>query len=78
MLETGVSDTLKHHAPACPHRSGKRTYRKESLTLTPKTVVVLDEAGMVGTHDFHRLLKQVRKANAKLVCIGDDHQLPGD
>lgn len=76
MLETGVSDTLKHHAHQLVRAAqGKRTYRQDSLTLTPKTVVVLDEAGMVGTHDFHRLLKQVCKANAKLVCIGDDHQL---
>lgn len=76
MLESGVADALKHHAGQLARAAqGKPTYKHDSLTLSPKTVVVLDEAGMVGTGDFHRLLKQVRNAGAKLVCIGDDHQL---
>lgn len=76
MLEDTVSDSLKHHAKQLVRAAqGKPTYKKDTLSLTAKTVLVLDEAGMVGTHDFDRIVKQVRKAGAKLVCVGDDHQL---
>ena len=41
------------------------------------SVVVLDEAGMVGTRDLHRLLEHARRArDCKLVLVGDPHQLP--
>ncbi len=39
------------------------------------TVVVLDEAGMVGTRDYHRLLTAVAAARGKLVAVGDRSQL---
>lgn len=42
----------------------------------PDTVVVLDEAGMVGTRDLDRLLAHAGEANAKVVLVGDDSQLP--
>ena len=76
LLEADTSAAIKHHVTQLVRAAqGKRTHRHESLTLTPKTVLVLDEAGMVGTHDFDRILKQVRKADAKLVCVGDIRQL---
>jgi len=46
------------------------------LALNPNTVVVLDEAGMVGTRDLARLVAHVEAAGAKLVLVGDDRQLP--
>ena len=39
-------------------------------------VVVLDEAGMVGTRDLNRLVQAVADAGGKLVAVGDPHQLP--
>ncbi len=39
-------------------------------------MVVLDEAGMVGTRKLHRLHQLTRAANAKLVLVGDPRQLP--
>jgi conjugative relaxase-like TrwC/TraI family protein len=56
---------------------GKRTYayRGRQLRLTPKTIVVLDEAGMVGTRQMAKIVKLVSKAGAKLVMIGDRRQL---
>lgn len=39
-------------------------------------VVVLDEAGMVGTRDLNRLTQAVADAGGKLVAVGDPHQLP--
>ena len=45
------------------------------LTLTPKTVLVVDEAGMVGTRQLEALSRAVGAADAKLVLTGDDRQL---
>lgn len=39
-------------------------------------VLVVDEAGMVGTRAFTRLLELAAEADAKLVCVGDPRQLP--
>lgn len=46
-----------------------------SMKLGPKTVVVLDEAGLVNSELFGLLQKQVVSAGAKLVAIGDPKQL---
>jgi len=42
--------------------------------LSKNHVFVLDEAGMVGTAQWHDLLHFVQKAGAKLIAVGDDHQ----
>ena len=39
-------------------------------------VVVVDEAGMVGTRQLAAVTDLVEKAKGKLILIGDDHQLP--
>lgn len=43
--------------------------------LTAKTVLVLDEAGMVGSREFDLLQQAVVAAGSKLVCVGDPKQL---
>jgi Ti-type conjugative transfer relaxase TraA len=43
--------------------------------LTDRTVLVLDEAGMVGTRDMGRLTRAVHESGAKLVLVGDSRQL---
>lgn len=45
------------------------------LQLTDRHVIVLDEAGMVGTRQFQALLAHVNAAQSKLVGIGDPKQL---
>ncbi|HMC68385.1 MAG TPA: AAA family ATPase, partial [Mycobacteriales bacterium] len=40
------------------------------------TVVVVDEASMVGTRDLHRLLTHTHAVGGKLVLVGDPAQLP--
>jgi conjugative relaxase-like TrwC/TraI family protein len=45
-------------------------------TLPSNSVVVVDEAGMVGTRKIDRLHRLTRRANAKLVLVGDPRQLP--
>lgn len=44
--------------------------------LSPSTVIVVDEAGMVGTRTLARLLDHAEDADAKVVLVGDHHQLP--
>jgi conjugative relaxase-like TrwC/TraI family protein len=50
--------------------------REPSLRLDARTVVVVDEAGMVGTRMLAKLLEYVGRAHAKAVVVGDDAQLP--
>lgn len=44
--------------------------------LARDSVVVVDEAGMVGTRNLARLLDHAQYAGAKVVLVGDDRQLP--
>jgi Ti-type conjugative transfer relaxase TraA len=44
-------------------------------TLTEKSVLLIDEAGMVGSRDFARLQAHADKAGAKLIAVGDERQL---
>ncbi|CAN5319596.1 hypothetical protein BH10ACI1_BH10ACI1_17470 [soil metagenome] len=46
-----------------------------NIKLTDKTVLVVDEAGMVGTRQMSELLREVKKANSRLVLVGDEKQL---
>jgi conjugative relaxase-like TrwC/TraI family protein len=45
------------------------------LELGPRTLVVVDEAAMVGTEDLRKLLTATTDAAAKTVIIGDHYQL---
>jgi conjugative relaxase-like TrwC/TraI family protein len=45
------------------------------MILNEKTVVVLDEAGMIGTRQLHSLLEHIHQAGAKAVLVGDPQQL---
>jgi len=44
-------------------------------SLTDKTVLVIDEAAMVDTRNFARLVDHAEEAGSKLVCVGDPKQL---
>lgn len=45
--------------------------------LTDRDVLVLDEAGMIGSRLMARLLKHARAGGAKVVLVGDPEQLQG-
>ena len=49
--------------------------RKGRLTLTAKSILFLDEAGMVGSREFAALQQAAIDAGAKLVAVGDPKQL---
>lgn len=48
---------------------------KGKMTLGPKSILILDEAGMVGSRQFGLLQQAVIDAGAKLVAVGDSKQL---
>jgi len=43
--------------------------------LTSKDVLVIDEAGMIGTRQIERVIAQAEKRGAKVVLVGDPEQL---
>lgn len=46
-----------------------------NLNIDDKTVLILDEAGMVGSRDMQKLLMIVEKNNAQIKLVGDSYQL---
>jgi len=47
----------------------------EKTDLKSSDVIIVDEAGMVGTHDWHDILEFAGKTGAKIIAIGDDNQI---
>ena len=47
-----------------------------SRHLGSRDIVVVDEAGMVGTRDIARLVDLAQESGAKLILVGDPRQLP--
>lgn len=50
-------------------------FSKATPILDRKTVLVIDEAGMLDTKSMSKLLKEVQKAKATIILCGDDKQL---
>ena len=49
---------------------------ERGLLAEGRSVLVVDEAGMVGTRMYGELLEHAAHAHAKVVLVGDDRQLP--
>src|SRR5437588_3179774 len=49
--------------------------RPDAGGLPPRCVIIVDEAAMVGTRQLARLLDHARGDGAKVVLVGDHHQL---
>ena len=49
--------------------------RDNKLELSRQTLVIVDEAAMVGTNDLRQLLSATTTAGTKTVLVGDAHQL---
>ncbi|MDR7156842.1 Ti-type conjugative transfer relaxase TraA [Sphingobium xenophagum] len=43
--------------------------------LTDKSILVIDEAGMIGTRQMERVVREAEKRGAKIVLVGDPEQL---
>lgn len=76
-LQNGAKHSLKHHARQLGRAAlGKKTFKQQKLVIDSKTVLVIDEAGMVGTRDFSMLCSAVNKQGGSIVAVGDQWQLP--
>lgn len=56
-------------------RSRTHSPGPSSVSLTEKSVLVVDEAAMLGTEQMQRILAEVERAKAKIVLVGDAGQL---
>jgi Ti-type conjugative transfer relaxase TraA len=61
--------------PARTLASLEHAWSRGRDTLTNKDVLVVDEAGLVGSRQMERVLSQARDAGAKVVLVGDAQQL---
>ncbi len=66
--EAGTTRRSRSSDPGGAQPSGDRL-------LNARTVLVVDEAGMVGSRTLTRLLEHAKAAGAKVVLVGDDRQL---
>lgn len=48
---------------------------KGGQSLTEKDVVIIDEAGMIGSRKMDRLLQEIEKSGAKAILLGEAEQL---
>jgi conjugative relaxase-like TrwC/TraI family protein len=46
------------------------------VKLDQKTIVIVDEAGMLGSEKFERIQKAVESAGSRMTLVGDDKQAP--
>ncbi len=75
-LGKGLADAIKHHGRQLGRAAlGKSTWPEERVRLTPKSVLVVDEAGMIGTRQMERLTEKVLSAGARFILVGDEKQL---
>ena len=51
-------------------------HHRNDHPLTANTVVIVDETGMCGTVDLHHVITTARQEGAKVILVGDHHQLP--
>lgn len=75
-LDRSIFTDLKHHITQLARAARKLpTWSLNSYRLDGRTVLVLDEAGMIGTHQMNALLRAAGRAGATVIAVGDDRQL---
>lgn len=67
--------TLSSGIPARTLAGWQRAWTSDRELLTPRHVLVIDEAGMVGTRQLAAILEQADARGAKVVLVGDSRQL---
>jgi Ti-type conjugative transfer relaxase TraA len=74
----GIAAENLHHGSGIPSRtiaSLQHQWARDREKLTRNDVLVVDEAGMIGTRQMERVLTAARDAGAKVVLVGDAQQL---
>ena len=76
-LNPSLFHQLKQHGRQLRRAMRKwKTSKPGRLVIDPKTVLVVDEASMVGTSDMLMLTKAAARGGGKLLLVGDQPQLP--
>lgn len=75
-MDPSLKHQLKHHGKQLLRAARrKRTYKLERLRINQKTVLVIDEASMIGTRQLARVAERVVNQGGKVVMAGDARQL---
>ena len=53
----------------------ERSWKKGYSKLSKNDVLVIDEAGMIGTRQMYRFIEEVQNTGAKIIMVGDPEQL---
>ncbi len=61
--------------PSYTMTSFKQKLKYDLVQLDEKSILVVDEAGMMDLHDMLMLVERTKRAGAKLVLVGDPNQL---
>jgi conjugative relaxase-like TrwC/TraI family protein len=81
----GLGHSVWHHTKQVLKTSAKKLHRGLNLPVTRlqsplvidgRTVLVVDEVGVLGSKDLARLLKAVEEGGGKVILVGDHRQLP--
>jgi len=71
-----LKDAVRHHARMLARALlGKHTWKQQPIKLDKKTVLILDEIGMVDTRSLEWITRHVIKAGGALLGAGDSKQL---
>jgi Ti-type conjugative transfer relaxase TraA len=75
---SGIAAEGLEHGSRIPSRtlaSLEHQWAQGREQLTSKHVLVIDEAGMLGTRQMERVISEAERAGAKVVMVGDPQQL---
>ena len=76
MMHPSIAYQMKHHAKQLLRAAKKApTWKLKSLRFNEQTVLVIDEAAMVGTRQMARVMGDVLAQGGKIVLVGDASQL---
>lgn len=71
-----LKQTVRHHARMLLRTLvGKSTWKQRVTKLTKKTVLILDEIGMIDSRSLERLTHYAMKAGCSILGAGDDKQI---
>jgi Ti-type conjugative transfer relaxase TraA len=63
------------HIPSTTLHSLLQRLERGEVALSQQDILVIDEAGMIGSRQLHQLLEHAHQAGAKVALIGDHQQL---
>lgn len=73
-MRLATADDILANNQGRPLTTKQQAFVKDNL-LTDRDIIIVDEAGMVGSKMMDRLLQRVKDSGTKLVLVGDPEQL---